>query len=132
MMDDLITQKTDLEIELTALKAENEDLKNQLETEELINQELEASNKLSLDIIREKDDNIVRLSNTIEIYKNNVDDNEVKEKNLVSIIQDLKRQNYTLREELSKTQNSLNIDELINRNVILINIRTISILELRN
>lgn len=129
MMDELITQKTLLEEELYRERQEKEAIRSEMETTDLLIQEYEDSNKISQDIIREKEDSILQINNTLNIYKQNIENSEAKEKQLLTVINDLKSQNKIIREELSKS-NNINVDDLINKNVnYLLKVRTLSALD---
>jgi chromosome segregation ATPase len=117
ILDELILQKTDLELELNKEMAEKEEMRQELETADQLIQEMESSSKITQDIIRDKEDAIIKLTNSVNIYKNSLEEFETKEKQLVNIITNCKNENKVMREELAKNKGSVNIDDIVNKNV---------------
>jgi hypothetical protein len=116
MLDDLITQKTQLEIDLTREKEENIMLKGEMDTTDLLIQELENAAKISNDLVREKENELLTYNNKLSSLHLKLEDNENKERQLLSVITDLKNQNKIIREEISKSKN-INVDEILNKNL---------------
>ena len=116
MMDNLIYEKSELETQLLQITQERNSLKNELNTNDMLIEEYETAIKISSDFLREKDNSILQINNTLSLYKQNLEDAEKTEKNLLNVITDLKTQNQIMREEISKTQN-IDVDEILNKNV---------------
>lgn len=116
MLDDLITQKTQLEIDLTREKEENIMLKGEMDTNDLLIQELENAAKISNDLVREKENELLNYNSKFTSLHLKLEDNENKERQLLNVITDLKNQNKIIREEISKSKN-INVDEILNKNL---------------
>ena len=78
---------------------------------------MESSSKITQDIIRDKEDALIKLTNSVEIYKQSIENFENQEKKLAGYITNLKAENKLIREELSKSKNNINIEEVLNKNV---------------
>jgi len=118
MMDDLIMQKMVLEQENQKLFKENHEIKSVMETTELIVNELENGDKISKEIILEKENQIINLNTSINCIKEKVLEFDRKEKAFEKVLADTKTENKIMREELGKMKN-VNVDELLEKNVIL-------------
>ena len=106
-------------MELDKERREKDDLKIEIDTSEQLMQEYENAQKISADIIREKENNIIELNNTIMRLKNNSDDSGKKEENMIKAYNVIKNENQILKDEIGKNKN-VNVDQILNKNVIYI------------
>ena len=119
MMDDLIMQKMVLEQENNKILKESQDIKAEMETTELLVNELDQAAKIANDIILEKENLIVNLNNSMNTLKDNIRDFDRKEKNFEKVMTDTKAENKILRDQLTLLGN-VNIDELLEKTVFII------------
>ena len=103
-------------MELDKERREKDDLKIEIDTSEQLMQEYENAQKISADIIREKENNIIELNNTIMRLKNNSDDSGKKEENMIKAYNVIKNENQILKDEIGKNKN-VNVDQILNKNV---------------
>lgn len=118
MMDGLISQKINLELELENERKEKEGLKAEIDTTEQLLQEYEDAQRISQDIIREKENSIVELNNSINKLKIVIEEMEKKQESFVKSYNQIKNENNILREEVKNSSNqSVNVDQILNKNV---------------
>lgn len=115
MIDDIIMEKNTLEEELSKEKAEKSQLKYEMETTDMLIEELESANKINEKMILDKDDEIINLKKLINTNKELIDKSEKAADDYVGVIQQLKKDIKTLKDEMSKTTN-INVDEILNKN----------------
>lgn len=112
MIDDIIMEKTQLEDDLAREKAEKSQLKYEMETNDMLIEELDQSNKLSEKMILEKEDEIIRLNNELNSIKADTKKTLKQFEDFNSLITKLKNDNNNLKEELGKNSN-LNVDDIL-------------------
>lgn len=118
MMDGLISQKIAMELELEKERKEKEGLKLEIDTTEQLLQEYEDAQRISQEIIREKENSIIELNNSINRLKIFIEEFEKKNENLVKSYNQIKNENTILRDELrNSTNQSVNVDQILNKNV---------------
>lgn len=115
MMDDLIMEKTKLEEDLSKEREEKGNLRYEMETTEMLMMELETSVKISEKLLLEKDNEIINLNHMIEGNKQLAKSLEKKCDDYLNAISDLKKENKTIRQEISKMHN-VNVEEILNKN----------------
>lgn len=118
MMDGLISQKISIELELEKERKEKEGLKIEIDTTEQLLQEYEDAQRISQEIIREKENSIIELNNSINRFKIYIEEYEKKNENLVKSYNQIKNENTILRDELrNSTNQNVNVDQILNKNV---------------
>jgi hypothetical protein len=118
MMDGLISQKISMELELEKERKEKEGLKVEIDTTEQLLQEYEDAQRISQEIIREKENSVIELNNSINRLKIYIEEYEKKNENLVKSYNQIKNENTILRDELrNSTNQNVNVDQILNKNV---------------
>lgn len=115
MMDDLIMEKTKLEDDLSKEREEKGNIRYEMETTEMLMLELETSVKISEKLLLEKDNEIINLNHMIEGNRELGKSLEKKCDDYLNAISELKKENKTIRHEISKMQN-VNVEEILNKN----------------
>lgn len=118
MLDKMVIEKHEMEAEIDELKEEVKKLKEDLETTDELIEEYEKFNEQNSKTIRGKDDEILRLNNQIRMINESIEENEVKQKKLLDMYNKSQMDIKILKEELSKTNNNVNVDDIVNANVI--------------
>jgi chromosome segregation ATPase len=118
MMDGLISEKLGLELELEKERKEKEGLKAEIDTTEQLLQEYEDAQKISQDIIKDKENQIIEVNNSMNKLKSTIEEFNKKEENLIKSYNQIKNENNILREEVRTSSNqSVNVDQILNKNV---------------
>jgi len=118
MLDKMVIEKHEMEAEVDELKEEVQKLKEDLETTDELIEEYEKFNEQNARTIRGKDDEILRLNNQIRMINESIEENEVKQKKLLDMYNKSQMDIKILKEELSKINNNVNVDDIVNANVI--------------
>ena len=118
MMDGLISQKLGLELELERERKEKESLRIEIDTTEQLLLEYEDAQKISQEIIRDKENSIIELNNNLNKLKFVIEELGKKEENIIKSYNQIKNENTILREEVKTSSNqSINVDQILNKNV---------------
>lgn len=115
MMDEIIIEKTKLEEDLYKEREEKGTIKYNLEMTELLVQELEASLNLSDKNIVDKENEIINLNSIIDTNRDQNKETEKQIDKYLKLISDLRKENKTIRNEISK-MNNVNIEDILSKN----------------
>jgi chromosome segregation ATPase len=117
MLDNIVTEKYEMETEIVELREEIKQIKEEFELAEQLNEEYELCIKENNLIIRGKDDEILRLNNQIMMINQSIEENDVKQKKILEMYNKSQADVKILKEELSRNNNNINVDDIINANV---------------
>ena len=117
LLDQMVMEKLELENEIYEIKEDNNKLKEDLQTTDELIEEYENYNKDSMSNIRKKEDEIIRLTNHIKMLNDNMEESEKKQKKIIDLFNHSNSQIKILKEELSKKNNDVNVDDILNTNV---------------
>jgi len=118
MLDKLLTEKYDMENEIFQLREEIKiNQENILLEQDLVSEVELASNEKDL-LIRKKDDEILALNNHIRMINQSIEEHDVKQKKILEMYNKSQMDVKILKEELTKSNSNLNVDDIVNANVI--------------
>lgn len=117
MLDNMVTEKYELEAEIVGLREEIKQIKEEFELAEQLNEEYEICIKENNLVLRGKDDEILRLNNHVRMINQSIEENEVKQKKILEMYNKSQMDVKVLKEELVKSNSSLNVDDIVNANV---------------
>lgn len=118
MYEQIIIEKDELETQLEELKAENEKLKEDLNNDEEMVNDLDSALKISEQMMRQSQDEALKARNNEAELIKKLEEAEMNEKTLIAKMNELKQINNIIKEEIAKFKDTnLDLDDVLNKNL---------------